>query len=245
MSDEPWKKLSELLGLEGVDFTQRDDAWWAEQDRRIAELRARDIVAAEQERMRRRASELEHDGGFPKRLIESAMNAPIETPAMTFARRFPHMPSQILVFSGGVGAGKSTAATWLALKLDDRTPGFVRASELERRGRYDRHLDEWLKERTSLVIDDLGVEVMDSRRVFASLLDEIVDMFYSRRRALIMTTNLLPRVTDQMREEAKREGREPEPQFVERYGERVRSRIRQVGQWADCGTTDLRTTRSQ
>lgn len=234
------KQLTELLGLEGVDFTQHDEAWWAERDRQLAELKARDVVAAERERMRKRASDLEHGGGFPKLLIEAAMNVPIETPAMGFARRFPYLPSKIIVFAGGVGAGKSTAAVWLAMKGEDRDPGFIRASELERRGRYDKHLDAWLKERTSLVIDDLGVEVLDSKRVFASLLDEIVDAFYSRRRALIMTTNLLPRVTDEMREEARRLNIEPEPQFVERYGERVRSRVRQIGEWADCGTLDLR-----
>lgn len=231
----------ELLDLSDVDFTeQHDDAWWSDRDREIAELRAREVVQAERERQRERAQDLEYDGEFPKLGLEAAMNVPLATPAMVFAKRFPYMPSRVIVFAGGVGAGKTTAACWLALRAEDRAPGFIRASTLERRGRYDKSLDAWLKERTSLVIDDLGVEVLDSRRVFASLLDEIVDGFCSRRRVLIMTTNLLPRITDEMIADAKKENREPESQFVERYGDRVRSRLRQIGAWADCGIVDLR-----
>jgi DNA replication protein DnaC len=64
---------------------------------------------------------------------------------------------------------------------------------------------------TSLVIDDLGVEILDSKRIFASWLDEIVNTFYSRRRTLILTTNLLPRVTEEMAAEAKRRPRARAP----------------------------------
>lgn len=218
----------------------RDASWWSARDREIAELRAKEIAQGEIERMQRRATDLRDRGGFPVMFVDAAMRVPSATPAMTFARRYVHLPSKVFVFAGGVGVGKTTAATWLAMKGDDHDPGFVRASTLERRGRYDKSLDAWLKERTSLVIDDLGVEVLDSKRVFASLLDEIVDMFYAKRQMLIMTTNLLAKVTDEDRAAARAEGREPEPQFVERYGDRVRSRLRQIGQWAHCGTLDLR-----
>jgi DNA replication protein DnaC len=234
------KNLNDLLGLNDVDFTKRDEAWWAEMDQRCKTLDAQRAVAAELDRMRKRAEDLVKRGGFPRVCVDAALNPTIETPAIGFARRFPHLPSRILVLSGGTGAGKTTAACWLALKGHDHTPGFIRASELERRGRYDKKLDEWLRDISSLVIDDLGVEVLDSKRVFASLLDEIVDSFYNRRRTLILTTNLLPRVDDETAAEAKRRGEDPPPQFVERYGERVRSRVRQVGQWADCGMYDLR-----
>jgi hypothetical protein len=245
-TNEP-REVGELVkkAAGAADAGERNEAWWRERDRRIAELRAQESAKAEAERLRKRAVDLEKIGGFPRMCIETAMGKPADTPAMDFARRFPFMPARVIVFAGGVGAGKTTAACWLALRGEDRDPGFIRASTLERRGRYDKKLDAWLEERTSLVIDDLGVEVLDSKRVFAALLDEIVDHFYSRRRSLIMTTNLLPRATDEMVAEAKKENREPEPQFIERYGDRVRSRIRQIGQWADCGTLDLRNPRGQ
>lgn len=234
------KGLNDLLGLNDVDFTQRDEAWWAEMDRRCKEIDANQAATAEIKRVRRRADDLVSRGGFPRVCVDAALSPTIDTPALRFARLFPHLPSRIIVFSGGTGAGKSTAACWLSMKGHDPKPGFIRASTLERRGRYDKKLEDWLNEITSLVIDDLGVEVLDSKRVFASLLDEIVDNFYNRRRPLILTTNLLPRVDDETAAEAKRRGEDPAPQFVERYGERVRSRIREVGQWADCGTFDLR-----
>src|SRR6185503_16570805 len=97
-----------------------------------------------------------------------------------------------------------------------------------------------IPERSSLVIDDLGAELLDGKGVFKSLLDEIFDAFYSSKRRLIITTNLQPKIEDAYRAECQRDGIDPEPQFAERYGARVRSRFMQVGQWAACGNTDLR-----
>jgi DNA replication protein DnaC len=128
----------------------------------------------------------------------------------------------MLALAGGVGVGKTTAAAWLALKREDSAPGFIRAGELERRGRYDRQLAEWLVSRTSLVIDDLGAEVLDSKGVFVSLLDQEIDRSYSKRSTLVITTNLL------------------ETQVAERYGGRMWSRFNQRGAWGNCGMRDLR-----
>ncbi len=205
-------------------------------------------------------------GRFPRWAIEGAQKHDLrDTLAMTHGRKFADAdqlvaaaetrrrmgerddddapapgPSMMLVLAGGTGAGKTTVASWIALKGTDAMPGFIRASELEGRGRYDKDLRAWIPERTTLVIDDLGAELLDGKGVFRSLLDEIVDTLYSSKRRLIITTNLRPKIDDAHREECKRDGREPEPQFRERYGDRVRSRVVQVGQWADCGNTDLR-----
>ncbi len=203
--------------------------WWDARDREVAQQRAKDAAAAEQSRMTARAGEL-RDNGFPEMFVTAALGELADTIAMKHARMFVHLPRKLLVLAGGVGAGKTTAATWVALKGQDPRPGFVRVSELERRGRYDKKLDEWLRDKTSLVVDDVGAEVLDGKGVFRSLMDEIVDIFYSNRRTLVMTTNLRPA----------RVNADEEEQFVERYGARVGSRIRQLGVWGDCGTRDMR-----
>jgi hypothetical protein len=202
---------------------------------------------------------------FPRWAVENALKANLDTDAMKHSRMFLDASmrarfaadqrrlgehdrddgptpeaSRILVLAGGTGGGKTTAAAWIALKGNDRMPGFIRASELERRGRYDKDLRTWVPERTSLVIDDIGAEVLDGKGVFRSFLDEIVDDFYSSKRRLILTTNLKGKIDDAHRAECAAAGREPEPQFRERYGDRVRSRVIQIGQWAECGNTDLR-----
>lgn len=207
-------------------------------------------------------------GRFPRWAVENAQSVTVDTLAMQYSRQFlaeagqefaaatrrllgerdeddvpPREPSRILVLGGGTGGGKTTAATWVELKRSDPMPGFILASELERRGRYDKDLRAWFPERTSLVIDDLGAELLDGKGVFRSWLDEIVDAFYSTKRRLIITTNLKPRIDDAYRAECQRESRDPEPQFRERYGDRVSSRIIQVGKWAGCGNRDLRVER--
>lgn len=262
--------LNDVCGDTVLDASQYTDAWWAKREQELADMRAKHAAREERERMRDRAELLVHTEGqsgsrcrFPRWAVEGALKATLDTDAMKHSRMFldeamryrlaadqrrlgerdgdsAREPSRILVLAGGTGGGKTTAAAWLGLKGTDRMPGFIRASELERRGRYDKDLREWLPERTSLVIDDLGAEVLDAKGVFRSLLDEIVDDFYSSKRRLIITTNLKGKIDDAHRAECVAAGRDPEPQFRERYGDRVRSRVIQIGQWAECGNTDLR-----
>lgn len=236
--------VGSLLGdVDGVEELQklatlgRSPEWWEQHDRKIDEINARNAADAERARMLERAGEL-RDNGFPDMFVTAALGELADTLAVKHARLFVGAMIQLprrrtLVLAGGVGAGKTTAATWALLKGQDPRPGFLRASELERRGRYDKHLDEWLKDKTSLVIDDIGAESLDGKGVFVSLLDEVVDIFYSNRRTLVMTTNLRPR-----KENA--DDKDEDPQFKERYGERVWSRLSQVAEWGDCGTRDLR-----
>jgi DNA replication protein DnaC len=172
------------------------------------------------------------ENGFPLVALDGAMlDQPLDTAALRLARSFAEGRKRVLVLAGGTGAGKTTAATWYALAGASTAPAFVRAGELEARGRYDKELRSWLRSRSMLVIDDIGAEVLDDKGVFGSLLDEIVDAFYGDRKPLIMTTNLRSRLND---------GERGEPQFVERYGERIASRLREVGRWGDCGNADLR-----
>lgn len=261
--------INDQFGDLVLDASKYTDEWWAKREQELANETAKNAARVERERMRHRAEMLVHTEGmagsrcrFPRWAVESAQRVSLDTAALRHCRKFLHALEQeltagtrrmlgehdedegpaprILVLAGGTGGGKTTAAAWLALKSRDAMPGFIRASELERRGRYDKDLRGWIPERTSLVIDDIGAEVLDSKGVFRSFLDEIVDDFYSSRRRLILTTNLKPKITDEHRAECAKDGRDPEPQFRERYGDRVRSRIVEVGQWAECGNVDLR-----
>lgn len=211
-------------------INHRDDAAWAERDREVAAWHVQRAEERRAEERRKTALELLDGGAFPSRAVEVALAAERETIAMTHAREYLRGRKTVLVLAGGTGAGKTSAAAWIALEAGGSTPAFVRATELEARGRYDKALRTWLRGRSMLVIDDLGVEVLDDRGVFRSLLDEVIDTYYGNRRRVVITTNL----------RAKRERPDGELQFVERYGERVVSRLRECGRWADCGATDLR-----
>lgn len=201
-------------------------------EERDAEVRRRIAQREEGERaleLKKRAELLRDLGEFPVHALRCAQS-PVETGALQSARQFLQTRKRILVLAGGVGAGKTTAATWIALSAGGSDPFFVRANDLESRGRYDRGIRDRIKACSALVIDDLGAEYMDAKGAFRSLMDEVVDTAYSRDRLLLLTTNLLPRRT----------GHGDEPQFFERYGDRVASRLSQVGMWASCGNRDLR-----
>ncbi len=233
MTDDNHARTRAALPLAGLihepPMLGYSSEWWDQRDREVAAMREHDATALEKSRITTRAGEL-RDNGFPELFVASALAELADTTAMRFVRVFRHLPSKLLVLAGGVGTGKTTAATWLALRGQDPRPGFIRVNELERRGRYDRNLGSWLADKTSLVVDDVGAEYLDGKGSFRSLMDEVVDTFYSNRRILVMTTNLRPRKTETGDED----------QFVERYGERVWSRLHQLGQWGDCGTRDLR-----
>jgi DNA replication protein DnaC len=168
-------------------------------------------------------------GKFPTRIVNAAL-APFDTSAMRLARQCLQSKKTVMVLAGGCGTGKSTAAAWMALEAGGSAPGFIRASELERRGRYSKTLESWIDSRSSLVVDDLGAEVLDGHGVFRSLLDEVIDKFYGDGRRLTITTNL----------HLQRENADEVPQFRERYGDRCCSRLSEVALWGSCGVRDLR-----
>lgn len=241
------RQLDAILSRQDPDLAALDD------DRRDAEVRAQ--IAAQKARelqgLRRIvAAELKSAGGFHARTVDAALAEwPSDTAALAGARKWLGSQRTALVLAGGVGAGKSTAAAWLALdrgvatrliaeqhgasRSTDTTEGLpvrISASELEARGRYDKDLRKWLRGRSMLVLDDLGVELLDDKGAFWSLFDETLDEFYGDRRRIVITTNL----------RAKRKDDADPPQFVERYGARVSSRLQEIGLWHDCGVQDLR-----
>lgn len=164
------------------------------------------------------------ESDFPQVTIDRCrMDDPGETSALAAARGFAAQDGRsVLILLGGVGCGKTTAATWLARDHGGRRPGFIRAEKLERRGRYDGDLQRWLDERTLLVVDDLGVEYLDGKGAFTSLLDGLVADYAENRRRLAITSNLAA------------------AELKARLTERIWSRIVTHAAIVSCGDTDLR-----
>ena len=127
----------------------------------------------------------------------------------------------IAVLSGAAGTGKTVAAVWWATQLR-LVPVFLRASEFEAAGRYDREArDEW-RDADVLILDDLGTEYLDTKGNFVAMLDELVDFHYSHHRLLVITTNCKP------------------DEFRARYGTRIVDRLRESGEWMTITGASLR-----
>jgi DNA replication protein DnaC len=203
----------------------------AERDRRDAEL-----LAERDQRARRSYATLHmHPGGFPAPLVEAAFELDAgdarDTPAMVRARAFRDVDvpagRTLLVLSGGVGCGKTTAAAWVVATQRFHQPRFMRAATFARTSRYDAAASSAWSRAGALVLDDLGAEYVDAKGSFLVDFDELLDTYYADRRPLIITTNL---------------GTED---FRDRYGGRdgrIASRIREAGAWVNCSGPDLRRT---
>lgn len=201
----------------------------AERERQEAE---REV---ERERFARRsyASSQLRVGDFPVPIVDAAHaiadGDAKDTPALARARAFRdgdlRAGRSLLVLSGGVGCGKTTAAVWVIATMRFQCPRFLRAATFARTSRYDAAAAAAWARAGALVLDDLGAEYADSKGSFLTDFDELLDTYYADRRPLIITTNI-----------GKRD-------FYERYGGRdgrIASRIREAGAWVECGATDLR-----
>lgn len=204
------------------------EAW----ERRDAEIRAR--AAADERRtaalfLERRARHLRSSGiDWPEKLVDDALAADDQRPLMLRVATFgePQRGQRhVLVLEGGVGAGKSTAGTWWALRHGGNSPMYIRSATFEGEGRYDKDFRARLREASSIVLDDLGAEFKDGKGNLVAALDELIDTVYSRRLRTVITTNLT------------------KEQFVARYGpegERMRSRLRGCSHWSSVSSGDLR-----
>lgn len=150
-----------------------------------------------------------------------------------------------LLLLGDPGTGKSVAAArWLLLpsahiahwfttdgypgvKWDYRgTKGLWRsARSLARVQQYDEAAIEALTKPDRLVLDDFGVEFLDTKGFLRSLIDEIVQERHRRELLTVITANLSV------------------PEFVERYGRRVSDRIAETGQPVVCLGRSFRTAK--
>lgn len=159
--------------------------------------------------------------GFPRRAVD-LVHAGVDVAGPAIAHVRPHVATaEILVLSGPKGCGKTVSATWWAAQRRDRVR-FLRASTFAASSRYDDREARAVWFSSALVLDDLGAEFADCKGSFLSDLDELVDVFYSDMRPLVVTTNCNLE------------------QFRERYGERIADRLRECGRWLSLSGDSLR-----
>jgi DNA replication protein DnaC len=215
--------------VEPTDFTKVADDLMRKHLARMDQVaesvdRSRDPGEVEKSARARRIAALT-EGRFPPRLIEAIARDRRKTPALEHADAFLRSDKTVLVLVGGTGAGKTFAGLFVAHEAGGPRPGFVRSPTLERIGRYNHEHQAWLESRTSLVLDDLGAEYMDGKGAYLSLLDELVDKAWGDKSKLVITSNM--------------EGLA----LRQRLGDRVWSRICDVGAVGACGAEDLRRLR--
>jgi DNA replication protein DnaC len=189
------------------------DAEWEEHDAKVAKN------AAQGHPPRLDMSLSLTAGNFPVRAIEAALKA-TNTEALERLNGHDFHSQNIVVLAGGVGCGKTVAATrWMIGRPGAR---FLRASTFAATSRYDQTARNAVYGGGALVLDDLGAEFNDTKGSFLIDLEELVDTFYGDRKPMIITTNLLGNA------------------FVERYGQRVTSRLRECGAFIAINSPDLR-----
>jgi hypothetical protein len=142
----------------------------------------------------------------------------------------PPEGAHLIVLSGGVGCGKTTAASWWLWhgahghRQYARTgpPRFVAVSWFARHSRYEYERFDALERARALVVDDLGMEYADAKGSFVADLDALLDARYRNLLPTVLTTNL------------------ESDDFMERYGPRLRSRIHEFGCFINVNGPDLR-----
>lgn len=129
----------------------------------------------------------------------------------------------LLVLAGIPGAGKTLAA---CEPLAETEGMYLRASALSDR-RFDLRDAEYAR---LLVLDDLGVEFLDDKGWALARLAEVIEVRHARKFRTIITTNLRRR---------KKEPSDP-PQWAERYGARLDSRMDEGGLFVSVAGESLR-----
>lgn len=196
--------------------------WWDARDAEIAATRARESAAAEHADVEAALAQLATNG-FPARALavcRDGFGATQATAALV------GLKPGIVVLSGPKGCGKTVAATWLAVQTARATKQpstFLRASAFLAAGRFDREARALWAGASRLVLDDLGMEYADAKGSFLADLDELIDVFYADLRTLVITTNCSLDV------------------FSERYGERIRDRLRESTRWFELDGESMRS----
>jgi hypothetical protein len=196
---------------EGTDYASWTDEDWAAQDARVRKSKDDEKAAAEADRIRNRWPEL-LDAGFPRRAVEAAKRADEKRPSIAKVAAWDARAHSVLVISGPARCGKTVTATWWAARQES-VPAFVRATTFAASSRYDRDTRASWFDAPALVLDDLGSEYLDAKGSFLVDLDELVDVFYGDLKPLLITTNCKVE------------------QIKSRYGERVRTRLRECGRF--------------
>lgn len=172
--------------------------------------------------------------GIPQKDLQSVIDRTLrETASITAARKAIDDGLVMVVLSGPVGIGKSTAAAWWLGEMAYDAWGWrgarppvellwVKAKALERWPKFDDAAMKRLEEAGRLVIDDFGQEYIDAKGALSSFIDGIIDSRYENRRPTLITTNL------------------DSEKFVERYGARVVDRLLEGGRFITLTGESLR-----
>lgn len=226
------KYIGDLKGL--------DDAGWAAKEAEMAAERARSLSVEEEER--RAALRLTlAEQGVPVKDLEACLAGGLtDTYALKVVTRWREVwrdkHSPILVLTGHVGVGKTTAAAWWICQPQEkhryirtRPLLFLPAARIARWPKYDSDAKapmppavKDLFHAEALVVDDLGVEYDDKSGSFLSFFDELIDCRYAGRLPTIITSNVPPTSSDPKR-----------PTLEKRYGRRFTDRVVIVGAEGD------------
>lgn len=162
-----------------------------------------------------------------------------ETSALRVARSWLASDQTLLVLSGGVGCGKTVAASWAVAQDPPPAygfpgsgdtwpelfwPQFVSAPRLALTNRYDPGEIRVLTGCAVLAIDDLGAEFADKSGSFLATLNVVINSRYDSVLKTVVTTNL------------DAEG------FGERYGARFADRVNEVGEFIQLDDPSRRGT---
>ena len=168
--------------------------------------------------------------GVPSKDIPRIVDKNFErTRALAEISAFEEQRFALLVLSGPVGCGKTTAAAqWLTrarrratfVKLEPRM--FLPVAQCARLNRFDDNAMVLVERARALVLDDLGAEYLDDKGAFTSLLDSIIDARYRHLLPTVITTNLRA------------------AEFKARYGERTIDRLRERGEFIELKGASLR-----
>jgi hypothetical protein len=161
--------------------------------------------------------------GYPRRVREELglePGAPSLRLADNDALRAVRGPAvAILILAGATGTGKTTAAAAWAWP---RRGLWRTAGDLARMSWYEKGAVQQLVQAAALVVDDLGVQVDDTKGVWRSRLGELVAARFGERRPTLITTNHtgddLRRILD----------------------DRIKDRLRQDGRVVECVGESLR-----
>ena len=193
-----------------------------EEARMLAERERQARVRATEEARQRRQTHA--SWGIPLKDIEAIGTGHLrETAATRILAAFAEdRTTELLVLSGPVGCGKTTAAAqWLCRAreapswLETQPPLFLPVAQFERTSRYSAQAMSRMERARALVLDDLGAEYLDDKGAFVALLDSLIDARYRDLRPTVITTNLHA------------------SQFAARYGERTVDRIRERGRFVE------------
>lgn len=196
MTDEEFEKHDAGLAFRMIEAQRKNDE-------ATAALKRRDLIFQ----------------GCPKKDVDLVVSQALkDTDALRASQLSIEDGKTLVALSGGYGTGKTTAATWWALRAWPRIEDFetfpvmfISASKLSRYPRYDGMAMNRIIFARALVIDDLGTEFNDKNGSFLSTLDEVVNARYANELPTLITTNL------------------PAKDFKIRYSERIADRIREAG----------------